>query len=177
MSDVCNVLSRCARGASARSGRSSAPIATVDPTDLVSIDKTLDLWTKVTLTKAGLPFAGWIISADLIPVQQATVRLFDEPLGNLVQTVTGRIDVLAKVATWAKVKVTPPDGSAPAVGWTEDVAAARRDRTRKDRRTACRRSRTGAGPGRRRSAASSATPAPPSTISHCRLSPARWSTG
>ena len=103
---------------------SSAPIATLDPSDVVSIDKTLDPWTKVTLTKAGLPLAGWIISADLIPVQQATVRLFDEPLGNLVQTVTGRIDVLAKVATWAKVKVTPPDGSAPAIGWTEDVAAA-----------------------------------------------------
>src|SRR4029077_15034809 len=81
-------------------------------------------WTKVTLTKAGLPLAGWIISADLIPVQQATVRLFDEPLGKLLQTLTGRIDVLAKVATWAKVKVTPPDGSAPAVGWSEDVAAA-----------------------------------------------------
>jgi hypothetical protein len=76
------------------------------------------------LTKAGLPLAGWIILADLIPVQQATVRLFDEPLGDLVQTVTGRIDVLAKVATWAKVKVTPPDGSAPTVGWTEDVAGA-----------------------------------------------------
>jgi hypothetical protein len=103
---------------------SSAPIATLDPSDVVSIDKTLDPWTKVTLTKAGLPLAGWIISADLIPVQQATVRLFDEPLGNLVQTVTGRIDVLAKVATWAKVKVTPPDGSEPAIGWTEDVAAA-----------------------------------------------------
>jgi peptidoglycan hydrolase-like protein with peptidoglycan-binding domain len=103
---------------------SSAPIATLDPSDVVSVDKTLDPWTKVTLTKAGLPLAGWIISADLIPVQQATVRLFDEPLGNLVQTVTGRIDVLAKVATWAKVKVTPPEGSAPAVGWTEDVAAA-----------------------------------------------------
>jgi peptidoglycan hydrolase-like protein with peptidoglycan-binding domain len=103
---------------------SSAPIATLDPSDVVSIDKTLDPWTKVTLTKAGLPLSGWIISADLIPVQQATVRLFDEPLGNLVQTVTGRIDVLAKVATWTKVKVTPPDGSAPAIGWTEDVAAA-----------------------------------------------------
>jgi peptidoglycan hydrolase-like protein with peptidoglycan-binding domain len=102
----------------------SAPIATLDPSDLVSVDKTLDPWTKVTLTKAGLPLAGWIISADLIPVQQATVRLFDEPLGNLVQTLTGRIDVLAKVATWAKVKLTPPDGSAPAIGWTEDVAAA-----------------------------------------------------
>ncbi|MGB7976613.1 MAG: peptidoglycan-binding domain-containing protein [Roseiarcus sp.] len=102
----------------------SAPIATLDPSDVVSIDKTLDPWTKVTLTKAGLPLAGWIISADLIPVQQATLRLFDEPLGNLLQTLTGRIDILAKVATWAKVKVTPPDGSAPAVGWTEDVAAA-----------------------------------------------------
>jgi peptidoglycan hydrolase-like protein with peptidoglycan-binding domain len=101
----------------------SAPIATLDPSDVVSIDKTLDPWTKVTLTKAGLPLAGWIISADLIPVQQATVRLFDEPLGNLVQTVTGRIDVLAKVATWAKVKVTPPDGSAPAIGWTEDAGS------------------------------------------------------
>jgi hypothetical protein len=88
---------------------SSAPIATLDPSDVVSIDKTLDPWTKVTLTKAGLPLAGWIISADLIPVQQATVRLFDEPLGNLLQTVTGRIDVLAKVATWAKVKLTPPE--------------------------------------------------------------------
>ena len=74
---------------------SSAPIATLDPSDVVSVDKTLDPWTKVTLTKAGLPLAGWIISADLIPVQQATVRLFDEPLGNLAQTVTGRIDVLA----------------------------------------------------------------------------------
>ena len=101
----------------------SAPIATLDPSDVVSIDKTLDPWTKVTLTKAGLPLAGWIISADLIPVQQATVRLFDEPLGSLVQTVTGRIDVLAKVATWAKVKVTPPDGSASAVGWTEDAGS------------------------------------------------------
>jgi hypothetical protein len=101
----------------------STPIATLDPSDVVSIDKTLDPWTKVTLTKAGLPLAGWIVSADLIPVQQATVRLFDEPLGNLVQTVTGRIDVLAKVATWAKVKVTPPDGSAPAVGWTEDAGS------------------------------------------------------
>jgi hypothetical protein len=103
---------------------SSAPIATLDPSDVVSIDKTLDPWTKVTLTKAGLPLAGWLISADLIPVQQATVRLFDEPLGKLVQTATGRIDVLAKVATWAKLKVTPPDGSAPAIGWTEDLAAA-----------------------------------------------------
>jgi Putative peptidoglycan binding domain len=102
---------------------SSNPIATLDPSDVVSIDKTLDPWTKVTLTKAGLPLAGWIIFADLIPVQQATVKLFDEPLGNLLQTLTGRIDILAKVATWAKVKVTPPDGSAPAVGWTEDVAA------------------------------------------------------
>jgi peptidoglycan hydrolase-like protein with peptidoglycan-binding domain len=101
----------------------SAPIATLDPSDVVSVDKTLDPWTKVTLTKAGLPLAGWIISADLVPVQQATVRLFDEPLGNLVQTVTGRIDVLAKVATWAKVKVTLPDGSAPAVGWTEDAGS------------------------------------------------------
>jgi peptidoglycan hydrolase-like protein with peptidoglycan-binding domain len=101
----------------------SAPIVTLDPSDLVSVDKTLDPWTKVTLTKAGLPVSGWLISADLIPVQQATVRLFDEPVGNLLQTVTGRIDVLAKVATWAKVKVTPPDGSAPAVGWTEDAAA------------------------------------------------------
>jgi hypothetical protein len=53
---------------------SSAPIATLDPSDVVSIDKTLDPWTKVTLTKAGLPLAGWIIFADLIPVQQATVR-------------------------------------------------------------------------------------------------------
>jgi peptidoglycan hydrolase-like protein with peptidoglycan-binding domain len=103
---------------------SSTPIATLDPSDVVSIDKTLDPWTKVTLTKAGLPLAGWIIFADLIPVQQATVRLFDEPLGNLLQTVTGRIDILAKVATWAKVKVTAPDGSAPAIGWTQDVAAA-----------------------------------------------------
>jgi peptidoglycan hydrolase-like protein with peptidoglycan-binding domain len=102
----------------------SAPIATLDPSDLISVDKTLDPWTKVTLTKAGLPLSGWLISADLIPVQQATARLFDEPLGNLVQTVAGRIDILAKVATWAKVKVTPPDGSAPAIGWTEDVAAA-----------------------------------------------------
>ena len=59
----------------------SAPIATLDPSDLVSVDKTLDPWTKVTLTKAGLPLSGWLISADLIPVQQATVRLFDEPLG------------------------------------------------------------------------------------------------
>jgi putative toxin-antitoxin system antitoxin component (TIGR02293 family) len=104
--------------------RVRAPIATLDPSDVVSIDRTSDPWTKVTLTKAGLPLAGWIISADLIPVQKATVRLFDEPVGNLLQTVTGRIDILAKVATWAKVKVTPPDGSAPAVGWTEDVAAA-----------------------------------------------------
>ncbi len=107
----------------------SAPIATLDPTDLVSVDKTLDPWTKVTLTKAGLPLSGWLISADLIPVQQATVRLFDEPLGNLLQTLTGRIDVLAKVATWAKVKVTPPDGSAPSVGWTRG----RRRRARRDR--------------------------------------------
>jgi len=102
----------------------SAPIATLDPSDVVSIDKTLDPWTKVTLTKAGLPLAGWVISADLIPVQQATVRLFDEPLGNLLQTITGRIDVVAKVATWAKVKVTPTDGSAAAVGWTEDAGSA-----------------------------------------------------
>lgn len=43
---------------------SSAPIATLDPSDVVSVDKTLDPWTKVTLTKAGLPLAGWIISAD-----------------------------------------------------------------------------------------------------------------
>src|SRR6202021_398050 len=73
---------------------SSNPIATLDPSDVVSIDKTLDPWTKVTLTKAGLPLAGWIVSADLIPVQQATVRLFDEPFGNLLQTLTGRIDGL-----------------------------------------------------------------------------------
>ena len=103
---------------------SSTPIATLDPSDVVNIDKTLDPWTKVTLTKAGLPLAGWIIFADLIPVQQATVKLFDEPLGNLAQTLMGRIDILARVATWAKVKVTPLDGSAPGVGWTEDVAAA-----------------------------------------------------
>ena len=88
---------------------SSTPIATLDPSDVVSIDKTLDPWTKVTLTKAGLPLAGWIIFADLIPVQQATVRLFDEPLGNLLQTVTGRIDILAKVATWTKVTRRPED--------------------------------------------------------------------
>jgi hypothetical protein len=103
---------------------SSAPIATLDPSDVVSVDKTLDPWTRVTLTKAGLPLAGWIISADLVQVRQATVRLFDEPLGALVQTVSGRIDVLVKVATWAKVRLTPPDGSAPVIGWTEDVPVA-----------------------------------------------------
>src|ERR1700693_4777733 len=136
---------------------SSAPIATLDPSDVVSVDKTLDPCTKVTLTKAGLPLAGWIISADLIPVQQATVRLFDEPLGNLVQTVTGRIDVLAKVATWAKLKVTPPDGQGPAAG---RIAPRNRldrrharcpccNRPRKAGRAACRRSRNGAGSVRR----------------------------
>ena len=63
-------------------------------------------------------------------LSQQISRLSRRPSGcstsrwHLAQTVTGRIDVLAKVATWAKVKVTPPDGSAPAVGWTEDVAAA-----------------------------------------------------
>ena len=60
---------------------SSAPIATLDPTDIVSVDKTLDPLDQGHADKAGLPLAGWIISADLIPVQQATVRLFDEPLG------------------------------------------------------------------------------------------------
>jgi len=101
----------------------SAPIATLDPSDVVSVDKTLDPWTKVTLTKAGVPLAGWIISADLIPVQRSTVKLFDEPLGTLLQTASGRIDVLARVATWIKVKVTPSDGSAPTVGWTENADA------------------------------------------------------
>src|ERR1700734_1310658 len=84
---------------------SSTPIATLDPSDVVSIDKTLDPWTRVTLTKAGLPLPGWIILAARIPGQQRSVNLFAEPLGNLVQTVTGRIAILAKVATWAKVKL------------------------------------------------------------------------
>jgi hypothetical protein len=102
----------------------STPILTLEPSDLVSVEKTLDTWTKVTLTRADKSISGWLDSTNLIPVQQATVKLFDEPLGNLLQTVTGRIEVIANVATWAKVMVTQVDGSAPLVGWTEDAGAA-----------------------------------------------------
>jgi hypothetical protein len=67
----------------------SAPIVTLDPSDLVSVDKTLDPWTKVTLIKAGLVLSGWLISAALIPVSQVAVELFDKPLGNLLRTGDG----------------------------------------------------------------------------------------
>ena len=101
----------------------SSPILTLEPSDLVSGEKTLDTWSKVTLTRAGKSISGWLDSTNLTPVQQTTIKLFDEPLGNLLQTVTGRIDVIARVATWAKVKVTQVDGSAPLVGWTRRCSA------------------------------------------------------
>lgn len=102
----------------------SSPILTLEPSDQVSVEKTLDTWTKVTLTRAGKSISGWLDSTNLVPVQQTTIKLFDEPLGALLQTVTGRIDIIARVATWAKVKVTLVDGSAPLVGWTEDAGDA-----------------------------------------------------
>jgi putative toxin-antitoxin system antitoxin component (TIGR02293 family) len=36
--------------------------------------------------------------------------------------VTGRVEVIERIATWAKVNVTPRDGSENTVGWVEDVS-------------------------------------------------------
>ncbi len=102
----------------------SSPVATLDPSDLISVEKTLGSWSKVTLNRAGKSISGWLNTADLVPVEQATVKLYDEPLGALLQTLTGHVEVVVRVATWAKVKVTLPDGSPPSIGWTEDAGPA-----------------------------------------------------
>ena len=103
---------------------SSSPVLTLEPRDVITIEKTLKPWCKVSLTRAGAAAAGWVISDMLIPIVETTVRLFDEPLGSLVKSVTGHVEVIAQVASWAKVKVTQRDGSPPSVGWTEDATSA-----------------------------------------------------
>jgi peptidoglycan hydrolase-like protein with peptidoglycan-binding domain len=101
----------------------SPPLSTLDPTEVLTVVRVLDPWSKISLTRVGVTLQGWIVSTDLISIEEGTVRLFDEPLGAQTETATGRIDIVARVATWAKAKVTKADGSV-SVGWTEDATHA-----------------------------------------------------
>jgi peptidoglycan hydrolase-like protein with peptidoglycan-binding domain len=95
--------------------------ATIDPSDVLTLERTLDPWAKVSLTRAGAALRGWVVASYLIPIQEQTVKLFDEPLGDESGEATGRVDIIATVQTWAKVRVTRADGTS-VVGWTEDAA-------------------------------------------------------
>lgn len=99
---------------------SSAPILTLDPSDVLTVVLTLAAWSKVALTRNGATFQGWLASEDLIASQQAIVHLFDEPLGVAQETATGRVEIIVSVANWSKVKVTKADGSV-VTGWTQDA--------------------------------------------------------
>ena len=83
----------------------SPPIAQVDPTDVLTLVLRSPLGPRVSVPKAEATVQGWL-TAELVPVQVSTVRLFDAPLGASNETATGRVDIIAKLATWAKVKVT-----------------------------------------------------------------------
>ena len=99
--------------------QNSPPIAKVDPTDVLTLLLALAPWSKISVTKADATVQGWL-TAELVPVQVSTVQLFDAPLGAPNETATGRVDIIAKLATWAKVKITKQDGSV-SLGWTEDA--------------------------------------------------------
>ena len=100
---------------------SSPPVTMLDPSDVLQLILTLAPWSKVSVTRAGVTSTGWLASANLIESKVVTVQLFDEPLGVLRETVTGRAEIIGTVASWSKVKVTKADGSL-AVGWTEGVS-------------------------------------------------------
>jgi hypothetical protein len=100
----------------------SPPVVTLDPSDVLTVVLALGSWSKVSLTRSGEAFQGWVTSDSLIEFQAATVQLFDEPLGVARGTATGRIEIITTVATWSKVKVTKADGSV-LVAWTEAAPA------------------------------------------------------
>ena len=101
----------------------SPPVTTVEPSDILTVVLTLGSWSKISLTRSGTAFQGWVVSDNLVEFQAATVQLFDEPLGVARETVTGRVEIVTTVATWSKVKVTKADGSV-SVGWTQAAPAA-----------------------------------------------------
>lgn len=98
----------------------STPILTLDPSDVLRVILTLAAWSKVALTRNGATFQGWLASEDLVASPEATVQLFDEPLGVARETVTGRVEIVVSVANWSKVKVTKADGSI-SIGWTQEA--------------------------------------------------------
>jgi peptidoglycan hydrolase-like protein with peptidoglycan-binding domain len=100
----------------------SAPVTTLEPSDVLTAILTLGAWSKISLTRSGNAFEGWLTSDNLVEFQAATVQLFDEPLGVARETVTGRVEIVTTVATWSKVKVTKADGSV-SVGWTKAAPA------------------------------------------------------
>ena len=99
----------------------SPPIASIEPSDILTLDKTLDPWAKVLLTRAGATLRGWVVASYLIPVAEQTLKLFDEPLGVETGSATGRVDILTTVQSWAKVRIANADGTS-VVGWTQDTA-------------------------------------------------------
>ena len=101
----------------------SPPVTTLEPSDILTVVLTLGSWSKISLTRSGTAFQGWVVSDNLVEFQAATVQLFDEPLGVARETVTGRVEIVTTVATWSKVKVTKADGSV-SVGWTQAAPAA-----------------------------------------------------
>ena len=101
---------------------SSPPVVTLDPGDVLTVTVTLAAWSKVSLARAGTPLQGWLASANLVESKEATLQLFDEPLGAAQETVTGRVDIVVTVADWSKVKVTKDDGTV-AIGWAQGASA------------------------------------------------------
>jgi hypothetical protein len=98
----------------------SAPQIMVDSGDVLNLEQALGTWSQVSVVRPDKKYTGWIPSSKLSEVNEVTIKLLDEPFGQIIATATGQVKIIASVADWVKIKVTSSDGKV-FVGWAQGV--------------------------------------------------------
>jgi hypothetical protein len=88
--------------------------------DTLSVKRTLDTWSQVFLTREDKEYNGWVPTEKLSELTVNTIKLFDEPFGQLLTPATGRVELITSVADWVKVKVSSSNGEF-VVGWAQGI--------------------------------------------------------
>jgi hypothetical protein len=99
----------------------SPPEIMLDSGDVLKLEQPLGTWSQVSVVRPDKKYTGWITLAKLSEANDVTIKLLDEPFGQIVATATGQVNIITTVADWVKIKVTSSDGKV-FVGWAQGVS-------------------------------------------------------